>query len=341
MDMDMESHLTAGYCAATGTYHSRHPPLAAVTAASFPGYLFRRLLTFPPDRPAFIDASTGAALSFADLRALSLKAAGALAALGLRRGHVVLLLLHNSLHFPVLSLGVLSLGAVLSTANPLLTPDELADQARDSEPFLVLAAADLAPKLRSLTSRVVVIDQLLSDINDRDACACADPGIGRDDPALLFYSSGTTGRSKGVVTTHGNAIAMAASLEGVRGRDDDDDDGVDVDVYGCVLPLFHMFGFSAFVLGSWHPGHGRHGGHGPGEVLGGQAHGRGGGIRGHEAAGGAAHGCADGGGGRRAVAVVDDVRTAAAPEGGAVFRRAAAARAHGALPQLLPSAATD
>ncbi|KAL6592713.1 hypothetical protein ACP70R_049388 [Stipagrostis hirtigluma subsp. patula] len=250
MDMDMESHLKAGYCAATGTYHSRHPPLAAVTAASFPDYLFRRLLTFPPDRPAFIDASTGAALSFADLRALSLKAAGALAALGLRRGHVVLLLLHNSLHFPVLSLGVLSLGAVLSAANPLLTPDELADQARDSEPFLVLAAADLAPKLRSLTSRVVVVDQLLSDINDRDACACADTGIGRD-PALLFYSSGTTGRSKGVVTTHGNAIAMAASLERVRGRDDDDDDdGGGVDVYGCVLPLFHMFGFSAFVLGT-------------------------------------------------------------------------------------------
>ncbi|KAL6639845.1 hypothetical protein ACP70R_022440 [Stipagrostis hirtigluma subsp. patula] len=249
MDMDMESHLKAGYCAATGTYHSRHPPLAAATAASFADYLFQRLQAFPPDRPAFIDASTGGTLSFADLRALSLKAAGALAALGLRRGHVVLLLSPNSLHFPVLSLGVLSLGAVLSTANPLLTPDELADQARDSEPFLVLAAADLAPKLRSLTSRVVVIDKLLSDINEHDAWACADPGIGRDDPALLFYSSGTTGRSKGVVTTHGNAIAMAASLERVRGRDDDDD-GVGVDVYGCVLPLFHMFGFSAFVLGT-------------------------------------------------------------------------------------------
>ncbi|XP_039804899.1 putative 4-coumarate--CoA ligase-like 8 [Panicum virgatum] len=97
--MDTEAHLTAGYCAATGTYSSRHPPLATADAASFPDYRFPRLLTFPPDRPAFVDASTGSTLSFPDLRTLSLKAAAALSALGLRRGHVALLLVPSSLHF--------------------------------------------------------------------------------------------------------------------------------------------------------------------------------------------------------------------------------------------------
>ncbi|PUZ61225.1 hypothetical protein GQ55_4G258600 [Panicum hallii var. hallii] len=247
--MDTEAHLTAGYCAATGTYSSRHPPLTTAAAASFPDYLFPRLLTFPPDSPAFVDASTGATLSFPDLRTLSLKAAAALSALGLRRGHVALLLAPSSLHFPVVSLGVLSLGAVLSTANPLLTPRELADQARDSEPFLALTTAELAPKLGSLlaASRVVLVDQLLAGLAGHDAWAAGASGIGRDDPALLFYSSGTTGRSKGVVSTHGNVIAAAALLQHVwrrRGGGDAED------VYGCVLPMFHMFGFSAFVLGT-------------------------------------------------------------------------------------------
>ncbi|KAL5199050.1 hypothetical protein ABZP36_002562 [Zizania latifolia] len=266
MDMEMETdmHLAAGYCAATGVYRSRYPPqFAAVTASSFPDYIFPRLL-FPDRvaRPAFIDASTGAALSFGELRELSIGTARALSALGLRRGHVALLLSPNSLHFPTLSLAVLSLGAVLSSANPLLTPDELAQQARDSEPFLVLTTGDLAPKLCSLPDVVkrVLIEQLLTDVVKDDgpeqATDLPASNIGRDDPALLFYSSGTTGRSKGVVSTHGNVLAMAASLErkwgtaragdGGRGRDKQQDD----DVYGCVLPLFHMFGFSSFVLGT-------------------------------------------------------------------------------------------
>ncbi|KAF8779265.1 hypothetical protein HU200_002946 [Digitaria exilis] len=246
-ETDMATHVAAGYCAATGTYSSHHPPLATVTASSFPEYLFPRLLQFPPDRPAFVDASTGTTLSIADLRTLSLKTATALSALGLRRGHVALLLAPNSLHFPVISLGILSLGAVLSTSNPLLTPDELADQARDSEPFLVLTTAGLAPKLCSLaTSRVVLIDDLIAGIDEHDVWALDDSPVCHDDPALLFYSSGTTGKSKGVVSTHGNVIAAAAFLESVwRCRRDGE-----VDVYGCLLPMFHMFGFSAFVLGT-------------------------------------------------------------------------------------------
>jgi len=117
------------------------------------------------------------------MRTLSLNAAAALSALGLHHGHVAFLLAPNSLHFPVVSLGVLTLSAVLSTANPLLTPGELADQARDSEPFLALTTAELAPKLGSLlpASRVVLVDQLLAGLDGYDAWAGAS-GTGRDDP---------------------------------------------------------------------------------------------------------------------------------------------------------------
>uniref|UniRef100_A0A0E0LNW6 4-coumarate--CoA ligase n=1 Tax=Oryza punctata TaxID=4537 RepID=A0A0E0LNW6_ORYPU len=258
--METELHLAAGYCAATGVYRSGHHPqfAAAATALSFPEYIFpRMLLPGRRARPAYVDASTGAALSFADLRALSLRVARALAAAGLRRGHVALLLSPNSLHFPALSLAVLSLGAVLSAVNPLLTPDELARQADDAKPFLVLVTGDLAPKLCSIPPNVkrVLIEQLLADIAaevDDDHGETLDlpaANIGRDDAALLFYSSGTTGRSKGVVSTHGNAIAMAASLERAWGGGGEKPQ-YDDEVYGCVLPMFHMFGFSSFVMGT-------------------------------------------------------------------------------------------
>ncbi|BAT02844.1 Os07g0639100 [Oryza sativa Japonica Group] len=261
--METELHLAAGYCAATGVYRSGHPPqFAAAAALSFPEYILpHMLLPGRRARPAFVDASTGAALSFAGLRALSLRVARALAAAGLRRGRVALLLSPNSLHFPALSLAVLSLGAVLSAANPLLTPDELARQADDAKPFLALVTGELAPKLRSIAPdvKLVLVEQLLADVaaevDDDETLDLPAANIGRDDAALLFYSSGTTGRSKGVVSTHGNAIAMAASLErawggggggGEKPQQYDDHD----EAYGCVLPMFHMFGFSSFVMGT-------------------------------------------------------------------------------------------
>lgn len=156
---------------------------------------------------------------------------------------------------------MLSLGAVLSAANPLLTPDELARQADDAKPVLALVTGELAPKLRSIAPdvKLVLVEQLLADVaaevDDDETLDLPAANIGRDDAALLFYSSGTTGRSKGVVSTHGNAIAMAASLErawggggggGEKPQQYDDHD----EAYGCVLPMFHMFGFSSFVMGT-------------------------------------------------------------------------------------------
>ena len=93
------------------------------------------------------------------MRTLSLNAAAALSALGLRHGHVALLLAPSSLHLPIIWLGMLAIGAMLSKANPL-TPGKLADQVRDVEPFLALTTAKLAPKIGSLptASRVVLVN---------------------------------------------------------------------------------------------------------------------------------------------------------------------------------------
>ncbi|KAG1359676.1 hypothetical protein COCNU_08G011220 [Cocos nucifera] len=136
----------------------------------------------------------------------------------------------------------MSLGAVFSTANFLQTSPEIQSQVQDSDPALILTTADLAPKLDGLIPRPpILIDQFLASLFiDRNA-PLEFPGVSPADPAVLMYSSGTTGKSKGVVTSHGNLVAMASVLRHVWGREE---------VYACVVPLSHMFGFSVFVCGA-------------------------------------------------------------------------------------------
>ncbi|KAG1361426.1 putative 4-coumarate--CoA ligase-like 5 [Cocos nucifera] len=193
-------------------------------------------------KPAFIDAATGATLTYADLRALVAAAARALAALGVRRGDVVLLVSPNSLHIPALVLAVVSLGAVLSTANFLYTRREIQSQVQDCNPVLILTTVDLAPKLDGLLPRpLTFIERFLESLSVDRTAAIEFAGVGQADTAVLMYSSGTTGKSKGVVSSHGNLVAMAAVLRHVWGREE---------VYAGVLPLFHVYGFSVLVCGA-------------------------------------------------------------------------------------------
>ncbi|KAG0453767.1 hypothetical protein HPP92_025071 [Vanilla planifolia] len=235
----------SGFSPSTGIYKNtfssppktNHPPLP------LPHFLLSPLRH--PSKPAFIDAASGESLSYSDLLSLTAATANALSASGVRRGDVVLLVSPNSIHYPALALGIMTAGAVFSTANHLLTRRELLSQIEDSRPVLVLTTADLRPKLESLTPRpTVLIDRLLSAPIAPASLAPA-AAIDHGDAAALMYSSGTTGRSKGVVCTHRNLVSMAAVLRHVWGGG-----GGEEEIYLCVVPLFHMFGFSVFVCGA-------------------------------------------------------------------------------------------
>ncbi|XP_026663425.2 putative 4-coumarate--CoA ligase-like 8 [Phoenix dactylifera] len=236
---------SAFFCPSTGIYsspwRSTPPPIPPL---SLPEFLlsYSASSSSSSSKPAFIDAATGATLTYADLRALVAAAARSLAALGVRRGDVVLLVSPNSLHIPALVLAVLSLGAVLSTANFLYTRREIQSQVQDCNPVLILTTADLAPQLDGLLPRpLTLIERFLESLSVDRTVPIEFAGVGPADPAVLMYSSGTTGKSKGVVSSHGNLVAMASVLRHVWGREE---------VYACVLPLFHMYGFSVFVCGA-------------------------------------------------------------------------------------------
>lgn len=67
--------------------------------------------------------------------------------------------------------------------------------------------------------------------------------VNQDDTATLLYSSGTTGASKGVVSSHKNLIAMVQTVLGRFGLEDGEQKFI------CTVPMFHIYGLAAFATG--------------------------------------------------------------------------------------------
>ncbi|EAY79647.1 hypothetical protein OsI_34791 [Oryza sativa Indica Group] len=146
--------------------------------------------------------------------------------------------------------------------NPSSAPAEIAARLRDTAPSLVLASTHNAAKLPPLAAPLVLVPDTFQQQHDDDqfdfffhALLETDPetpvemgvGVGQDDAAAVLYSSGTSGRSKGVVVTHRNLIAMVelfvrfeASQYTRPARDN---------VYLAALPMFHVYGLSLFAVG--------------------------------------------------------------------------------------------
>ncbi|XP_039783600.1 4-coumarate--CoA ligase-like 1 [Panicum virgatum] len=250
----------AGY-GSDGVYRSPRPAArnASDATLSLPDLVLRRAAAFP-SAPALVDAATGRALTFEALRAAVLATAAALSSRArVRRGDVVLLLAPNCVLYPVCFLAVTALGAVATTANPRYTSREIARQVADASAKLVVTVSELLPKIADLRLPAILLD------GDGGASAPSDyastvtlysdlvagvqeteyrrPPTRQSDTAALFYSSGTTGVSKGVVVTHGNFVAAATAA-----TSDQDELGEGRNVFLCFLPMFHMFGMSFVTL---------------------------------------------------------------------------------------------
>lgn len=253
----------SGYCAATRTFRSKRAdvPLPADADLDVVRFLASRRHA---GVVALVDAATGHRVTFQELWRAVEGAATALAAppLSLRKGQIALILSPNSVHFPVAALAAMSLGAVLTTANPLNTPAEIAKQVADARPVVAFTTRDLLPKLPRAGAgagiRVVLLepDRLPSDpspvvatIGEISATP-PDPTrrrdrVTQDDPATLLYSSGTTGPSKGVVATHRSLISMVQIIMS-RFRLEASNR---TETFLCTVPMFHVYGLVAFATG--------------------------------------------------------------------------------------------
>ncbi|PIA40057.1 hypothetical protein AQUCO_02500046v1 [Aquilegia coerulea] len=248
----MEVSVESGFCSSTGNYSSKwnSPVLPQTPHLSLPSFLFSQLSPDALLKPAFIDAKSGKSISYGELRSLTNTVAHVLHSLGIKKGDVVLVVAPNFLHYPLLVLGVMSVGAIFSTANPLHTRLELQYQIQDTNPKLILTTQTLKSKLdEGMGSRplLILLEELMDSLlHNPQHYPTFNVIINQDDIAALMYSSGTTGKSKSVVCLHRNFISMSCSLRHVW----EAEDGAFNDIYLCVLPLFHMFGLSLFVCGT-------------------------------------------------------------------------------------------
>ncbi|KAF8720382.1 hypothetical protein HU200_023885 [Digitaria exilis] len=243
----------AAGCGADGVYRS---PRLPVRIESSPGLALTDLLLRRtdacPTALALADAATGQALTFAAVRSAFLTTAVALASrAGVRPGDVVLLLAPNCVLYPVCFFAVTALGAVVTTANPLYTPREIAKQVTDSRAKFAITVSELLPKIAGLGLPTILLDgdggtsvTLYSDlVAGAKETEYRRPQIKQCDTAALLYSSGTTGASKGVILTHRNFISAAAMVTA-----DQDEHGEGPNVFLCFLPMFHIFGLSVITF---------------------------------------------------------------------------------------------
>src|SRR6218665_390067 len=150
-----------------------------------------------PDKPAVINGTTGASLSYRELEERSNRFAQYLYALGLRRGERIAMLLENHLRCFEVAWAAFRSGLLLTAVNRYLTADEAAYIITDSDARVVVSsfAMPACERRLMLDGTIPGWDSYEQAIAAASAARLADEWLG----ATMFYSSGTTGRPKGVV----------------------------------------------------------------------------------------------------------------------------------------------
>ena len=176
----------------------------------------------------------GGRSSYGDLLAETGRLANALSALGLARGDRLLLQVEKCEAVLSLYLACLRLGVVFLPVNPGYTLAETAHFLTDAEPALAVGDPARVAGMAALGARAMALPDLLA-LAEGQTAGFTDPAHGPDDLAAVLYTSGTTGRSKGVMLSRDNLASNAETLVALW-------QFTAGDVLLHALPVFHTHG---------------------------------------------------------------------------------------------------
>ena len=236
------------------------------------------------DRTAY--SFMGKDVSYAETDEQSRALAGYLQSLGLARGDRVAIMMPNVPQYPAAVAAILRAGYVVVNVNPLYTARELEHQLKDSGSKAIVIIENFAATLQKCIANTPVQHVVLASMGDRlgglkgaivnfvvrnvkkmvpaftlpnavrynDAVAKGrgapfkTPAIGPDDVAVLQYTGGTTGVSKGSTLLHRNLIANVLQSEAWNDPAMKQVPAGEQTTSVCALPLYHIFAFTVNMM---------------------------------------------------------------------------------------------
>jgi malonyl-CoA/methylmalonyl-CoA synthetase len=218
---------------------------------------FERSFRAAGDKTAIGSADGSLQLSYAELLSSVARYANALAALGVEPGDRVTVQIEKSIANVLLYLAVMKAGGVYQPLNSAYTETEVDYFVGDAEPKLIVCDPARQRAMRELGDRHKIFAVVNLDAKGEGSLATMAAQMDdrhdtverkADDMAGLLYTSGTTGRSKGAMITHGNLQSNAETLVKLWHINSDD-------VLLHALPVFHVHGLyvalnTAFLAGT-------------------------------------------------------------------------------------------
>ncbi|WP_320776813.1 long-chain fatty acid--CoA ligase [Streptomyces sp. CRN 30] len=191
-------------------------------------------------------------LTFGQVWQNALARAGALAGLGVRPGDRVALMAPNTAEFPQAYYAIAAAGGVVVPVHLLLSAEEVEHVLTDSGSTLLLChpaqAETGTAAARAAGVRVVVLGEEFAKLAADAAPLPSYVTRDADDPAVVFYTSGTTGVPKGALLSHFNLV-MNATVNAFDANDIRPED-----IALGALPLFHAFGQTVSMNSVWRAG---------------------------------------------------------------------------------------
>ncbi len=194
----------------------------------------------------------GKALTYEALHSAVNSLGNALRSLGIQKGDKVAIMLPNCPEFVISYFAVQKIGAVAVTINILSTSYELRHLIGNSDAKCLITETPLAKRYEEIRDDIPLCKHIITtsgldtasqfrEIIEKGPFTLEMPDIADDDPAVMIYTAGLTGRPLGAVLTNGNLLSQSDLLWSVCNATEKDR-GL------AVIPLFHAFGAVANML---------------------------------------------------------------------------------------------